>query len=72
MGEEQSALPLEDGMLGEDMEDRALAVARLAPQHDSGFINGVAVAVNPIEHSAHSLLLVWAVPLIAVQGVLMS
>ena len=48
MGEEQSALALEDGMLGEDMENRTLAVARLAPQHDSGLINGVAVAVNPI------------------------
>jgi hypothetical protein len=54
------------------MEDCAFAVARLAPQHHSGLVNGITVAVKPIEHSAHPLLLLLAVPLIAVQGVLMS
>jgi hypothetical protein len=28
--------------------------------------------MNPIEHSAHALPLLWAVPLIIVEGVLMS
>ena len=72
MGEEQGALALEDRMFGEDMKDGALAVARLAPQHDGGLVNGVGVAVNPIEHSAHPVPLLWTIPLIAIQGVLMS